>query len=252
VFYFLSKTLDVFLSPLTWAIALAFMGAMRSRPWFRWCGPAAGALLCLFGCERVSNALLGHLERESVPTMKVNVSYDAVVLLGGVIQHRESGTWGDTEYNDNVERLLVTYDLLRTNRCRDVILSGGSGPGDTVNEARALGKQLEEWGIAPSRIVLEDRALNTRDNAVESAKLVREHHYGTVLIVTSAFHMPRALDCFRAVGLAVDSLPVDHKSFDSSRSKTGLFPRTGPLRDSSVALRELAGRLVYRVTGRGG
>jgi uncharacterized SAM-binding protein YcdF (DUF218 family) len=251
VFFFLSKTLDVFLSPLTWAIALSLVSALRSRAWLRWCGPAAAALLCIFGSESVSNALLGHLERETVSTMKPGVTYDAVILLGGVLQHRESGTWNDTEYNDNVERLLVTYDLLRTNRCRDVILSGGAEPGDTVNEARVLGKQLEDWGIAPSRIVLEDRALNTRDNAVESARLAREHHYGSVLIVTSAFHMPRALDCFRAVNLIVDSLPVDHKSFDSSRSKTGLFPRTGPLRDSSVALRELAGRLVYRVTGRG-
>jgi uncharacterized SAM-binding protein YcdF (DUF218 family) len=252
VFYVFSKTLDVFLSPLTWAIALAFASAIRRKAWCRWTGPAAGVLLCLFSSERVSNALVRHLERTTKPTMKADVTYDAAILLGGVVQHRETATWGTVAYNDNVERLLVTFELLKSGRCRNVIVSGGGEAGDPVNEARVLGKQLEDWGIDPSRIVLDERALNTRENAVESARLAREHGYRTLLVVTSAYHMPRALDCFRAVGLGVDALPVDHRSFGPNQGSAELLPRAGPLKDSTMALREIAGRWIYRLTGRGG
>jgi uncharacterized SAM-binding protein YcdF (DUF218 family) len=251
VFYVLSKTLDVLLGPLTWAIALAFASLVRSKAWCRWAGPGAGVLLCLFSSERVSNALVRHLEEASKPTMKTGVTYDAAILLGGVVEHRETATWGAVAYNDNVERLLVTYDLLKSGRCHDVIISGGAEAGDPVHEALVLGKQLEDWGVEPSRIVLDDHALNTRENAVESARLAHEHGYRTLLLVTSAFHMPRALDCFRAVGLDVDALPVDYKSFDPNRASAELLPRAGPLKDSTMALREFAGRWIYRVTGRG-
>jgi uncharacterized SAM-binding protein YcdF (DUF218 family) len=252
VFYALSKTLDVFLSPLTWAIALAFASAIRWKAWFRWAGPLAGAVLCLFSSERVSNALVRRLDEATKSTMKSGVTYDAAILLGGVVQHRETASWGTVSYNDNVERLLVTFELLRSGRCRNAILSGGGEPGDPVNEAHVLGKQLQDWGIDASRIVLEDRALNTRENAVESARIARERGFRTLVVVTSAFHMPRALDCFRAVGLEVDALPVDYKSFNWGRSWEGIFPRSGPLRDSTIALHEIAGRWVYRLTGRSG
>jgi uncharacterized SAM-binding protein YcdF (DUF218 family) len=112
-----------------------------------------------------------------------------------------------------------------------------------------VAKQLEDWGIAHDRIVVEDRALNTRDNAVESARIVRERGWRDVLIVTSAHHMPRALECFNAVGLPVDTMPVDFRSYDASGVSSTWMPRSGALNQSTSAIRELVGRVVYRVQG---
>ena len=93
------------------------------------------------------------------------------------------------------------------------------------------------------RIVLERGSRNTRENAVESARIVRERGWKTLLLVTSAMHMPRAAASFRAAGLDVDLLPVDHRAGEQAGN---LLPRAEALERSTEALRELAGRAIYR------
>jgi uncharacterized SAM-binding protein YcdF (DUF218 family) len=247
MFFFLSKVLDVFLSPLTWGLVLCCVGLLRKWRWLRWTPALASAELAFFSLNPVSNALLMHLEREAPRTARRDVTYDAIILLGGPVDHDPTELRGVRSYNDNVERLLVSYDLLRTGRAKNVVVSGGyAWPGDRVNEARQLAKQLEDWGIARERIVVEPRALNTRGNAVESSRLVKQHGYRSLLLVTSAYHMPRSLDCFRAVGLKVDSLPVDFRA-SGPESPRDWLPRARYLDTSEFALREMFGRWVYRV-----
>jgi uncharacterized SAM-binding protein YcdF (DUF218 family) len=94
--------------------------------------------------------------------------------------------------------------------------------------------------------VREGASRNTHENAVECAKIARERGWTRLLLVTSARHMKRAAGCFRAEGLAFDALPVDHRSH--ARGVT-LSPRSGSLDLSTDALREYAGRIVYRVRG---
>jgi uncharacterized SAM-binding protein YcdF (DUF218 family) len=148
--------------------------------------------------------------------------------------------------------LLVTFDLLREGRADYAVISGGNAgaPADTV-EARVLAKQLTDWGIAPERVVIEDTARNTRENAVEIARIVRLRGWTKVLMITSAWHMPRSLDCFRAVKLDVDTLPVDYRSYDSHAFPSHWLPRANFLDQSSAAIRELAGRVIYRIQGYG-
>jgi uncharacterized SAM-binding protein YcdF (DUF218 family) len=251
VFFTLSKTLDVFFSPLTWGLLLCLVGLFKKWPWLRWAPALAAAELMFFSLDPVSNALLLHLERQAPRTMRQGLTYDAIILLGGAVDHGATESHGAVSYNDNVERLLVSYDLLRTGRAKNIIVSGGyERSGDRVNEARQLAEQLRDWGIAQRRIVLEPRAVNTRGNAVESARLVKQHGYRTLLLVTSGYHMPRALDCFRGVGLRVDTLPVDFRAFSGARCCDWL-PRADHLDVSTLALREMFGRWVYRVRGYG-
>jgi uncharacterized SAM-binding protein YcdF (DUF218 family) len=251
MFFFLSKILDVFFSPLTWGLLLCSVGLVRKWRWVRWAPALASAELVLFSLDPVSNALLMHLEREAPRTARRDVTYDAIILLGGLVDHAPTALHGVPSYNDSVERLLVSYDLLRTGRAKNVIVSGGyAWSGDRVNEARLLARQLEDWGIARDRIVLEPHALNTRGNAVESSLLVRQHGYRSLVLVTSAYHMPRSLDCFRAVGLKVDALPVDFRASGPGSPRDWL-PRASYLDTSTLVLRETFGRWVYRVWGYG-
>jgi uncharacterized SAM-binding protein YcdF (DUF218 family) len=249
MFFFLSKILDVFFSPLTWGILLCLVGLVRRWRWLRWAPAVASAELVFFSLDPVSNALLVHLEQQAPRSVRRDVTYDAILLLGGLVDHGSTGFYRVPSYNDNVERLLVSYDLLRTGRAKNVIVSGGSAwSGDRVNEARTLAQQLEDWGIARDRIVMEPRALNTRGNAVESSLLVKRFGYHRLLLVTSAYHMPRALDCFRAVGLKVDALPVDFRASGPAWPRDWL-PRAGHLQTSELVLREMFGRWVYRMRG---
>jgi len=248
VFYALSKIIDVFLSPLTWALALCLVGLVRRyERWTRWAPAVAAATLYLFSTAFVSNSLLGHLEKSATRTMRDGVVYDAAILLGGAVAHGPMQTWNAPSYNDNVERLLTAYDLLRSGRVRSVIISGGRGsPDDPIVEAQVLGKQLEDWGIARERIILEDRARNTRENAVESKRIAEERHLGSLLMITSARHVPRALESFRRVGLETDTLPVDYRSVNTKRG--ALLPRSDDLDVSVHALREIFGGWIYKAT----
>lgn len=252
MFYALSKILDVLLSPLTWALILTLLGLVRRYDkWTRWAPVAAAFVLYVFSIAPVSNALARHLERSATRSIRDGVVYDAVILLGGCVSHGATQSWNVPSYNDSAERLFTTFDLLRSGRARSVIVSGGRrDANDPVVEAHVLGKQLEDWGIDPARIVLEDRARNTRENATESKRLATERHFQSLLMVTSARHVKRALQSFRTVGLDVDTLPVDYRSFDPKQVPLSILPRSEDLDVSVHALREIFGGWVYKATSK--
>jgi uncharacterized SAM-binding protein YcdF (DUF218 family) len=252
VFYLLSKILDVILTPLAWGLTLLALGTLGRGPSWRRRGLTllGFAVLLVFSLEPVSNALFASLEDPPLRTFRPDVTYDVVILLGGVVEDRVQATWGQRAFNDDNERLLETYDLLRTGSARYAIASGGavSPSRAAVVEGRALKDQLVAWGIASERVIAEEDSRNTYENAVDSAAIVRAHDWKSVLLVTSAFHMPRAYGCFRAVLLDVDTLPVDFRSYKSPFTGE-LVPRADHLARSTTALREWFGRGVYRLRG---
>jgi uncharacterized SAM-binding protein YcdF (DUF218 family) len=252
MFYLLSKILDVILTPLAWSIALIALGVFGGGSPLRKRALAGSGLVVLlfFSLEPVSNALLRSLEDPPLRTYRPEVTYDVVILLGGVVEDRVQATWGQRAYNEDNERLLQTYDLLRKGSARNAIASGGpvSASRAEVVEARSLADEIVAWGIEPERVVVEDHARNTYENAVDSAAIVRARGWKTVLLVTSAFHMQRAYGCFREVGLDVDTLPVDFRSYKSPYSGE-LIPRADYLARSSIALREWSGRGIYKLRG---
>jgi uncharacterized SAM-binding protein YcdF (DUF218 family) len=116
-------------------------------------------------------------------------------------------------------------------------------------EADFMAALYRRLGVPEDRIALERESRNTRENAVRSAAIVRERGWRTLVLVTSAAHMPRAAATFRRAGLDVDLLPVDHRYGDR---RPTFVPRSDALDRSTAAIRELAGRLVYQVAGYAG
>jgi uncharacterized SAM-binding protein YcdF (DUF218 family) len=153
------------------------------------------------------------------------------------------------ELDAHVDRLLRAWELVRAGKARAVLLSGGfiaPEPGD-VPEADLLAGKLAQWGIPPAQIVVEAASRNTLENAVETARIASARGWRTLLVVTSAVHLPRAMGCYRAVGLEPDALPVDRRAGDGRVSSW--LPRASALARSTDVLRELAGRIVYRLSG---
>ena len=257
MFFVLSKTLDLAFEPIAWVIALVALGLVLFARGSRRRRLASGSLvaavvvLLVAGNPMVANRLWWALERDAPTSYRADVEYDVVVLLGGLIPTGLADPTKLVSYGDSVERLLVTYDLLRTGKVKVAIVSGGvpDPPPGTLVEAALLAKQLEDWGIDRDRLVVDEKALNTRQNATETARIVRERGDRSVLIVTSAFHMDRAAGCFRAVELPVDTLPVDRRAVDPSGQGWFFSPRSYALEMTSAGLRELSGRIVYRALG---
>ncbi|WP_338864598.1 YdcF family protein [Myxococcus stipitatus] len=254
MFLFLSKVLDLFLAPLTWALVLLVAGGLLKRPWPRASRVLAGtgvAVLYLFSTEAVSTLLTYTAEKDARDTFQPGVTYDAVIVLGGALDPSATERSGHLEFNAAVDRVLRGFELMRDGHARHVLISGGSlDPRPTaVVEADVLARQYQAWGVPAERIFTEGRSRNTRENAVESARIIQEQGWKRLLLVTSAAHMPRAEGCFAAVGLRPDLLPVDARMPATQTRRLSWVPRAVALSSSTDALRELAGRAVYRMRG---
>ena len=212
---------------------------------------AAAALLWLFSSGTVADALMRAVERSAVRTVREDVTYDAVIVLSGMVDEKVSRATGRAELTAEADRIVVGFELLRQGRARAILLSGGPPqPAAGIRtEPELLADALRAWGIDGERVEVETESRNTHENAVAAARVARERGWRTLLLVTSAAHMLRALGCFHKAGLQPDSLPVDWRSAgDVAQS---WLPRPKSLSQSTDALRELLGRVVYRVMGYG-
>ena len=252
MFLALSKVLDLFLAPLTWALLLSLLALLdlvrrpaRSRLFL---GLALIELVA-FSLDPVARGLFARLEAGASNTFRPDPPYDVVVVLGGMVDLMAMRRSHEIELTEAVDRISRAAILLRTGQARTVLLSGGfidPLPGEP-SEATWLAGWLRDQGIPAEEIVVEERSRNTRENAVESAAVIAAHGWKRVLLLTSAWHAPRALGCFRAVGLTPDLLAVDHRS--GSHEGGSWLPRAAALSASTDALREMAGELVYRAMG---
>ncbi len=249
MFFVLSKTLDVAFSPLCWGLALSvwsyFLWQREDRQRTARVAAVVGLLaITVPSLPLTEGALVSALERSATDTRRPGVRYDAVVVLGGMFRSPAPGE--PLILADGADRLALAFDVLSREEARFAILSGGAPLGGEA-EARAMQRQLLAWGIAPDRLLLEERSFNTRQNALFTRELADERGLGSLLIVTSAFHMLRAEECFAAVGLTVDTLPADRRAHPGTG--LGLRPSGDSLAGSEAMLRELGGRVVYRTLG---
>lgn len=260
MFFFLSKILDIFLSPYTWALLFVALAVPWRVRWMRrWkrrraFGVIGLVLLYVFSTHAMERLLVSSLEDAATETYDPKKHYDVVVLLGGVTDERITADRGRPAVNHATERLLVAHELLRDRKADYVIVTGAAYDRALApwGEARVLSQLLQGFGIAKERIILEEQAVNTRENATYVAPIMKERGFQRMVLVTSAYHMPRSVDCFRAVDLTFDTLPVDYREpkHEPFRAKD-LLPRTASLDSSCATARELFGRLVYRVVGYG-
>jgi uncharacterized SAM-binding protein YcdF (DUF218 family) len=252
VFIAHSKTFDLLLEPVVWAILLGGLAlALRQRPRAAVAvAVLAVAVLWAFSTELVSEALAS-LAESGVHDTSHPGTYDAAIVLGGAMDPEGTETAGRLELNAAADRYVAAFELLRVGRVRSALLSAGtlSPRPDSPRESELAARMLANWGIDRSRLVVEAQSRNTRENALESARIARERGWTRLLLVTSAAHVPRAIGCFRAVGLEPDVLPVDFRAGREPLALARLAPRSRALAESADVVRELAGRVVYRVVG---
>lgn len=95
-----------------------------------------------------------------------------------------------------------------------LVFTGGSGNlgGGSPSESEIVGRYADPMGLPRTRLILEDRSRNTRENAAFTADMVKPKPGERWLLVTSAWHMPRAIGCFRQAGFAVIAYPVDYRT----------------------------------------
>jgi uncharacterized SAM-binding protein YcdF (DUF218 family) len=175
---------------------------------------------------------------------------DGILVLGGAVDPRLSLSYGETVFGSSVGRVLAGVALARRHPEAKLALIGGEGDFFPVGfaESRATSSFVVEEGIPATRIILEEQSRSTHENAVYGKELIRPKPSEKWILVTSAYHMPRAIASFRAVDWEVIPYPVDFRV----DPKTGLranFNLLDGLSAATLAGKEWAGLIAYRLLG---
>jgi uncharacterized SAM-binding protein YcdF (DUF218 family) len=175
---------------------------------------------------------------------------DGIVVLGGAIDGPLSAARGQPVISEAAERLTATVALARRYPEARILFSGGEGTllPQGHAEADASIAFFTGIGVPRPRLVIENRARNTWENAIYSRALAQPKPGETWLLVTSASHMPRALGCFRKLGWEVLPWPVDYRT-DPGRIVLG-FAFGEQLVALNLVIKEWAGLAAYWAIGR--
>lgn len=172
----------------------------------------------------------------------------AIVVLGGGIRENAPEYGGRDELEHYaLQRVLYAADLsLKTGL--PVFASGGL-PLSRAKETEGgiMRRQLIRFGVPEDRAFAEEASNNTWQNALFLKQMLQARGIGHVVLVTTAWHMPRSLWCFRQQGLTVTPAPTDFMTYLGSRDARSFLPDAGKLNDSSLALHEYIGLAWYRL-----
>ncbi|ARS34431.1 YdcF family protein [Pontibacter actiniarum] len=252
MFFVLSKTLDFLLMPLVWLLLLLCLALfLKSAKWRRISLGSALALLLLLSNPFLSNLAWYAWEARAVPVSEVG-KYDVAVVLTGVTSYFPDIP-DRVHTRKGADRLLHTLQLYRLGKVSKIVITGGKGflKDDMVPEAEQLKRILLLAGVPETDIITEPRAVNTRENALFTAALLRQHpEWQKVLLVTSAFHMRRASGCFKKAGVSFDSYPADFSaSVPALTPEATIVPNAVAFENWQHLIHEVAGYVVYKVLG---
>lgn len=204
-------------------------------------------LLVMFGT--LTNWLLDPLEqRFSLYSNDLSQSpYAGIIVLAGSEQLRYSTKHKQVTLNGAAERLIMAAKLARQFPDMPVIHSGGARTQGGLSETDIARQFFKEAGIDLNRIRFDSQSYNTHSNAVETKKLIDPNEKRPWLLVTSAFHMPRAVGAFRKAGIKIQPYPVDYRSDHSGNWFKP--PNAGRnLAKLDYAAHEWLGLLTYYIT----
>jgi uncharacterized SAM-binding protein YcdF (DUF218 family) len=257
MFFVLSKLLGLLIIPSNFVVGIGLLGIIllltRLRRVASWLIVTGVVLTALAGLSPLGNVLILPLEQRFPPWDPSHGAPDGIVVLGGSIVPDIAAARGDDSgLNEAAERITATVELARKYPNARIIFSGGNGSlfENVDPEAPVAYRLLVALGVAPDRITAEDQSRNTVENAVFSRLIAQPKPGERWLLVTSAFHMPRAIGVFRAAGFPVEAYPVDYRTRGPADA-TRLFPSVAfGLAQTDVAMHEWAGLIAYRLTGK--
>ena len=145
---------------------------------------------------------------------------DGIISLGGVISMDITRDRGQTALGDPVERLTAFAALAEAYPQARLLFTGGTGRLDQgLREADFVAPFFDQIGLDPHRVIYDNQARNTFENAVLAKALLKPEPGQTWILVTSAAHMPRSIGCFRKVGwTGIIPYPVDFHTFATEPS----------------------------------
>lgn len=210
-------------------------------------------IILFFGFLPGGNVLVLPLEQRfaarvpPVPQEKIS----GIILLGGFEDGSITESRGGLALNESAERLTETLLLARALPEAKVVFTGGSG---SLFGGEGMGSDIRKFfidaGISSDRIVIENNARNTYENATLTKAIVKPTPQDRWLLVTSAYHMPRSIGVFRNVGFDVIPYPVDFRTRGRRDAFRPFDSIASGLERTDIAAKEWIGLVVYWLSGR--
>ena len=236
-------------------VLLVFVSVWASSRWrrpARWLTAAAGTLLVLWSWPPVVFLTSATLERWYPYGVPDAAGVEAIVVLSaGLVTPDASLPFPVADTDTRIRTRYAAWLYRRWPRLPILASGGPLGPPDKkVVIAELMRDLLIDEGVDPADILVEGRSLDTYQNAVFSARLLRSRGIRRIALVTQGYHMPRAVACFRKQGLEVVPAPCALRSLEFPRRFEQLLPSAAAVLANEDALHEWIGLAWYWISGR--
>ncbi|WP_026210834.1 YdcF family protein [Flexithrix dorotheae] len=255
MFFLLSKTVYAVAMPITWVFTLFIWAWLTKKSQRKNILIGVGTLFLYLSCNNfLINNLMHGWEIPATPFDEVKNTYKVGIVLGGV-------TEGFRDPKDRVythkgaDRVLHAAQLYHLGKIENIIVTGAFQKltGEKASEAENMKTLLLQNGIPDSVIIKEENSINTRENALECAKILNEQFPNEkYMLITSAFHIRRSEGCFNKAGINVDTFSTDFYSPDKNAPSNPMdyfFPSAEAFSRTHRLAREILGYIVYKVIG---
>ncbi|MBK6266814.1 YdcF family protein [Marivirga sp. S37H4] len=250
MFFILSKTISFLFLPST-LIGLCWLAyfIFHKHRWRKYLAIAGFSLFLLFTNDFLANSFLGAWETDPLPMEKLeNQSFHYGVLLTGMTNTQKMPD-DRVYFQQNADRLLQAMALLQQDIIDTLYISGGGATAlrSDLQESRVLLNYLQSIRFPIEKVKIEDQSRNT----VESAEMALDYigKEQSILLITSASHMPRAAACFEKQGFEVIKFPTVYLTTDDALSPAMFFPSYEALMKWHILFKEWMGYAAYKVAG---
>ena len=251
MFFILTKLSYFFLVPFNWILFLFIIWLITKNKRVK-----KRLLICMVVIAIIFSN--DYLHNEAELAWQVNKSgliqgrqYEAGILLGGMSGYDKNRVG---HFSGAADRFIEANSLYHQGVIKKIIVSSGNANllRDEPGEADFLSAELVKAGVSPKDILIQDKSRNTFENATFSKRIIDSLHLkGPCVLISSAFHLPRALRVFHKANLDVVPYPC---AFNATYRQYGwqdyVWPSLGVLLDWDSLIKEWVGVAIYKVTGK--
>jgi len=214
---------------------------------------SAVSLFFFFTNPFLINQVYHWWEYSPTPMEGITEQYELAIILGGFtspLNHPRDRL----HFHKGVDRFSNGLELFFQGKIKTILLTGASSRlvGEKISESYQMEKYLRKAGFPMDRILIEGESKNTWENATMSMELTKKNYPNPpkILLITSAFHMKRALGCYKKVGFQVVPFATDYYGYPPSPSLfSWILPDTKGFHKWNILIREWVGIIAYWIAG---
>ncbi|MBI4649646.1 MAG: YdcF family protein [Bacteroidia bacterium] len=250
MFFIISKLLYFIVSPFIWICGLLVYSLLAKKPARKKKSfIAAIIMLLIFSNSFIFDEVMRLWEIKAIAKSTITEPYDYGIVLSGMISYDQK--LKRINFHRGIDRLLQAVNLYRDSKIKKIFISGIYGSLiENHKEAELLRNFLIKLGIPEEDVLYETESNNTHQNAVNTIKAIYQQGNGRYLLITSAYHMRRAVKCFEKEGMKVDPYSANRFSGPRKFVFDHLFiPNGETLSGWNVMTHELVGYITYFIMG---